>query len=94
MRSTDYLYIIYTSGTTGVPKGIVRDQGSTAVALSWSFRYTLGIGLNDVYFSAADIGWAVGHIYNLYGPLMVGAATVLYEGKPLLPHPGVFWSII
>jgi propionyl-CoA synthetase len=94
MKSTDYLYIIYTSGTTGVPKGIVRDHGGTAVNLVWTFRHVMGINLNDVYFAAADIGWAVGHIFNIYGPLLVGAATVLYEGKPVLPNPGALWSII
>lgn len=94
MVSTDYLYILYTSGTTGAPKGIVRDQGSTAVALRWVMHHIMNIGLNDVYFASSDIGWVVSHIFNLYGPLLVGAATVLYEGKPTLPNPGAMWAII
>lgn len=94
MNSNDPLYILYTSGTTGAPKGIIRDHGGTAVALEWTMNHIMGINAMDVYFASSDIGWVVGHSFTVYGPLLRGAATVLYEGKPMLPNPGVLWAIV
>ncbi|EMR83212.1 putative propionate- ligase protein [Botrytis cinerea BcDW1] len=96
IKSTDGLYIIYTSGTTGLPKGVLREAGGHAVGLNLSIRYIFGIhGPGDVIFSASDIGWVVGHSYILYAPLLAGATTVLFEGKPVgTPNAGTFWRII
>ncbi|KKK14977.1 hypothetical protein P175DRAFT_0442906 [Aspergillus ochraceoroseus IBT 24754] len=96
VKSTDGLYIIYTSGTTGLPKGIVREAGGHAVGLSLSIKYLFDIhGPGDVMFCASDIGWVVGHSYILYAPLLVGATTVLFEGKPVgTPDAGTFWRIV
>jgi propionyl-CoA synthetase len=95
VAATDPLYILYTSGTTGKPKGVVRDNGGHAVALAWSMANIYDIGPNDVWWTASDVGWVVGHSYIVYAPLIVGATTVLYEGKPVgTPDAGAFWRVI
>ena len=95
VKSNDSLYIIYTSGTTGTPKGVLREAGGHAVGLNLSIRQLFGINPGDVMFCASDIGWVVGHSYILYAPLLAGATTVLFEGKPVgTPDAGTFWRII
>ncbi|KAL9002146.1 MAG: hypothetical protein Q9188_004908 [Gyalolechia gomerana] len=95
VRSDDGLYIIYTSGTTGSPKGVLRQAGGHAVGLNFSIKYIFGLCPGDVMFCASDIGWVVGHSYILYAPLLAGATTVLFEGKPVgTPDAGTFWRIL
>jgi len=94
-RATDPLYVLYTSGTTGKPKGVVRDHGGHAVALRYSMEAVYNAQPGEVFWAASDVGWVVGHSYIVYGPLLQGCTTVMYEGKPVgTPDAGAFWRVI
>ena len=94
LESTHPSYTLYTSGTTGKPKGVQRDTGGYAVALAASIRHIFLGQPGETYFSTSDIGWVVGHSYIVYGPLIAGMATIMYEGLPTRPDAGIWWSLV
>jgi len=94
LESNEMSYILYTSGTTGKPKGVQRDVGGYAVALASSMKHIFCGNPGETYFSTSDIGWVVGHSYIVYGPLIAGMATIMYEGLPIRPDAGIWWSIV
>jgi propionyl-CoA synthetase len=95
VSSTHPAYIIYTSGTTGTPKGVVRDTGGVAMSMSYSMNKIFNVGKRETMFAGSDIGWVVGHSYCVYGPLISGARSVIFEGKPVgTPDAGTYWRIV